>query len=69
MGEAVADLRTAQAANCSRSDEWRLYAHVSRLHSAVDRYQRDRNKLGLSLDASPEAVTAAIYERGRLTPG
>jgi hypothetical protein len=69
MGEAIAEFRQAQRANCNASEEWRLFAPISRLHSAVDRYQRDRDKLGLSLDASPEAVTTAIYERGRLTPG
>ena len=60
MGQAVADLNDAVTAK----DRFWENAHrgmVSRIHSAIDTYQRDRDKLGLPLESSPDQISTARY--------
>jgi hypothetical protein len=66
MGQAVADLNEAAA----HKDCFWERAHrsaVSRFHSAVYRYQSDRDELGLPLESSPEEISTAAHHRQRNT--
>jgi hypothetical protein len=68
MGQAVTDLHQA----IDHKDRFWERAHrsaVSRIHSAIQRYQNDRDELGLPLDSRPDAIdTAAYYGRAKARP-
>jgi hypothetical protein len=64
MGEAVADLRQA---NADKDSFWER-AHrsaVSRVHAAIHRYRCDRDELGMPPESSPEEISTAVWNRNR----
>jgi hypothetical protein len=67
MGQAVTDLQQA----IDHKDRFWERAHrsaVSRIHSAIQRYQNDRDELGLPFESRPDSIDTAAYYRSRKSP-